>query len=479
MTDQQRGDALGIEGHPILQTPYLDSLSMSGIRFTRAYSACPTCVPARRTLMSGKTPHGHGVYINYDTYMDCPTLPECFSKAGYQTHLAGKLHLWPKRKLYGFHSSDWADGPGCKKEPNDYTKFLECNNINIPDVSQAHGMDGNGWVARPWHLEERFHITNWTTDRAINFLERRDPTLPFFLKVSYFHPHQPGVPPEYYFNMYMNMELPEPARSNWSKIDEIPRRGISVSSPRINLDRQVIKQFQAGYYGCITHIDHQIGRILKIIPSNTIIIFTSDHGEMLGDHGYARKGYAFEGSSRIPLLFNFPSEMHIPKKQVRKEVTELMDIMPTLLDAAGIPVPDSVDGKSLMPLITGKDSSWREYIHGEIAALADSSNIPQTGMQYLTDGKRKYIWHPGTNEEFFFNLEIDPKETDNLISVSQYANDIKLWKERLIKELDGRDEGFTDGRELIKKDGISRLCSPELARSGMPYVKNGKWIENA
>ena len=163
MTDQQRGDALGIDGHPVLQTPYLDSIGASGVRFNHAYSACPTCIPARRTLMSGKTPHGHGVYVNCDTHMDCPTLPECFSEAGYQTHLVGKLHLWPNRKLYGFHSSEWADGPGSTKDPNDYTKYLLNNNINIPEASRAHGMDGNCWAARPWHLEERFHITNWTT----------------------------------------------------------------------------------------------------------------------------------------------------------------------------------------------------------------------------------------------------------------------------------------------------------------------------
>ncbi len=477
MTDQQRGDCLGIDGHPVLQTPYLDSIGASGVRFKHAYSACPTCVPARRTLMSGKTTHGHGVYINYDTHMDCPTLPGCFAEAGYQTHLAGKIHLWPQRKLYGFHSSDWADGPGDIRDPNDYTKFLSDNGINMPDASRIHGMDGNGWAARPWPLEERLHITNWTTDCALQFLERRDPTMPFFLNVSYFHPHQPGVPPEYYFNMYMDMDLPEPVKGDWSKVDEIPRRGMPVASTRINLDPLAIKQFQAGYYGCITHIDHQIGRILKRIPENTIIVFISDHGEMLGDHGYARKGYGFEGSSRIPFIFKFPKNMEINPNQVREEVVELMDVMPSLLSAAGIAVPDGVEGKSLMPLLTGKDSSWREYIHGEIAALGEPDNEPKTGMQYLTDGKWKYIWHPGTGEEFFFNLENDPQELENLSESSDYISKIEIWRQRLIEQLAGRQEGFTDGKKLLKTKGITRLCRPEIFRSGTPFAENGRWCQ--
>ena len=132
MTDEHRGDALGIEGHPVLQTPYLDSIGGGGFHFRRAYSASPVCVPARRTLMTGTKASTHGVFMNYDTRLDLPTLPGTLSQNGYQTHLVGKLHLHPLRKLYGFDSSDWADGPeqdDTSKTHNDYQTFLLENGV--------------------------------------------------------------------------------------------------------------------------------------------------------------------------------------------------------------------------------------------------------------------------------------------------------------------------------------------------------------
>lgn len=194
MTDQQRGDCLGIEGHPVLQTPYLDHVAASGVRFRHAYAACPVCVPARRSLMTGRKPASHGVLMNYDTWLDGPTLPGELSRAGYQTHLVGKLHLWPKRKLYGFDSADWSDGPHCEPGIGDYGRFLQRQGMHMPGPGVAHGADQNGWVARPWHLAERLHFTNWCAGRALEFLERRDPTVPFFLKVSFHQPHQPCTP---------------------------------------------------------------------------------------------------------------------------------------------------------------------------------------------------------------------------------------------------------------------------------------------
>ena len=465
MTDQHRGDCLGIDGHPVLQTPYLDSIGGEGVRFSHGYAACPVCVPARRTLMTGQRPVTHGALNNSATLLHGPTLPGELAKVGYQTHLVGKLHLHPERKLYGFHSAQWADGPGfglqmstrdldprvawlCRD--NDYLRFIRRNGATMPVPSFAHGMNGNGFPARPWHLDESLHFSNWCADCAIDFLERRDPTMPFFLKVSFFHPHTPCTPPAFYFDLYHSMDLPAPHVGEWAKNDDTPARGIPVTSGRIRLEPAVMKQFMAGYFGCITHIDHQIGRILTVIPENTIIVFCSDHGDMLGDHHLNRKGVPYEGSARVPFLMKFPTSMGLPQGQVVDEAVELKDIMPTLLEAVGAPVPDSVEGRSVLPLLNG-DTEWREYLHGETSHLLQTREGKRTGMQYLTDGKRKYIWLPGWGLEQFFDLEHDPHELHDLSDRPDRRDEVAHWRAWLVRELAGRPEGFTNGDTLLRR----------------------------
>ncbi|WP_050811666.1 sulfatase-like hydrolase/transferase [Pelagibacterium halotolerans] len=340
-TDQQRGDCLGVEGHPVLDTPYLDQIASQGARFSRAYSACPVCIPARRTLMSGARPARHGVTMNYDTPLTLPTLPGELARAGYQTHLAGKLHLHPARKLYGFNSADWADSPAqyrLNRVSNDYQRFLIEHGQHGPDLSYANGANGNGWVSRPWHMDERFHYTTWAAECALRFLERRDPTVPFFLNLSIFAPHAPFTPPAYYFEKYMDMDLPEPVVGAWARIYDGAQRGHDVTAWRVSLKRQAQREMMAGYFGSIEHADHQIGRVLKHLPRDTAILFASDHGEMLGDHQWTRKRSAYEGSARVPFLVKLPKSFGIEPGQVRTELVELMDVMPTLLDMAGAPV---------------------------------------------------------------------------------------------------------------------------------------------
>ena len=338
VTDQQRGDCLGISGHPVLQTPYLDEIAASGIRFSRGYSACPVCVPARRTLMTGQKAASHGVFMNHHSDLDGPTLADELSKSGYQTHLVGKLHLYPCRKLYGFNSADWADSPTPNLVMDDYERFLISERVIQPRAGLAHGISVNGYVARPFHLEERFHFTNWCADNAIRFLERRDPTSPFFLKLSFHQPHQPLTPPTCYYERYINMDLPEPAVADWARIYNQPQRGLPVNAWRVYLKPNVQQQMQAGYYGCINHIDNQIGRVLEYVPQNTVIVFVSDHGEMLGEHQWIRKRNAFEGSTHIPFLIHLPKNMGIKQEKVIDKAVELMDVMPTLLDIAEIEI---------------------------------------------------------------------------------------------------------------------------------------------
>ncbi len=448
MTDEQRGDCLGIDGHPVLQTPYLDELAATGTCFRRAYSACPVCVPARRTLMTGKKPASHGILMNAVGWLDGPTLPGELSRAGYQTHLVGKLHLFPRRRLYGFDSSVWADSPSGPPASDDYQLFLAREGARSWNPGIAHGAHQNGWVARPWHLPEHLHFTHWCADQALDFLHRRDPTVPFFLKVSFHQPHQPCTPPQPYWDRYMAMDLPEPVIGDWARVFNGPQRGLSVTSWRTALTPELLRQYRAGYYGAINHIDDQIGRVLVALPPNTVVLFVSDHGEMLGDHQWIRKRNAFEGSARIPFLIRMPPDprWEAVRGQVRDELVELMDVMPTLLDIAGVDVPERVEGRSLMPLIRGEQPSWRTFLHGECAIVPTLDS----GMQYLTDGRRKYIWYPGTGNQHYFDLENDPDEMEELSASPAHQTDIEDWRARLVAELDGRPEGFVaDGKLCV------------------------------
>ncbi|HAA77677.1 TPA: arylsulfatase [Candidatus Latescibacteria bacterium] len=453
MTDQQRGDCLGVDGHPLLQTPYLDHLAASGVRFSNGYSACPVCTPARRTVLTGRKPSRHGVLVNHKAPLPWPTLARELNDAGYQTHLVGKSHWGPSPNEVGFDSYTKAGGPRHPGpgEDNEYQAFLRENGVTSPRASDAHGCYGNGYPSRPWHLEERLHFSNWVADRTIDLIDNRDPDRPFFIWANFIHPHQPLTPPQFYYDKYMAMDLPEPVVGDWSRVFDEPVRGLEPEPWRISVEPAVMKQIRAAYYGCIEHIDHQIARMTwhGMLPENTVIAFASDHGEMLGDHQWFRKRNPLEPSARVPYLFKFPKSMYVPQEQVIDKPVELMDLMPTFLDVAGLPIPETVDGSSLLPLVRDAESDWRGFVHGECCNLPSANS----GMQYVTDGKRKFAWLPGRGEELFFDLEQDPNELNNLIDDNSRAREIAVWRGHLIAQLVDRPEGFTDGSGLNKLDG--------------------------
>jgi arylsulfatase A-like enzyme len=205
-----------------------------------------------------------------------------------------------------------------------------------------------------------------------------------------------------------------------------------------------IHRARAGYYGEISFIDSQIGRLLcwmnnrSEAMANTWIVFASDHGDMLGDHNLWRKTYAYEGSARIPMLIVPPKESGPPARAVAGEVAELRDIMPSLLELVGVPTPSTVDGTSLVPLMSKPPAAWRPYIHGEHCACYHTDQE----MQYVTDGFHKFIWLPRRGEEQFFDLERDPGELNNRIADPDYQPAIAKWRAFLVSELAKRDCGW-------------------------------------
>lgn len=456
MTDQMRGDCMGIAGHPDVKTPYLDSLASNGIYFPNAYSSCPTCVPARAILHTGLSQR-HTGRVGYQDRVDwnygCTMAGE-LTKAGYYTQCVGKMHVHPLRNFLGFSNVELHDGylheyrfPTVlynedQRIADDYFYWLKNEKGISADVTDT-GLDCNSWLARPWIYDEMSHPTNWVVSRSIDFLRRRDPRQPFFLMMSFVRPHSPLDAPQYYFDLYRNKELKAPAKGDWNDetlIQQIGRRYNAATGPE---DEELLREMMVGYYACITHIDHQIGRFIMAmveykLMDNTIFIFTSDHGEMLGDHHYIQKSKPYQGSIHIPMLISGPEHLIGQQNRIDKSLVELRDIMPTCLDFAQAEPPKTLDGTSI------RNGIDREYLHGEHLCEFDGKS-----HQFIVTKTDKFIWFSQTGEEQYFDLSCDPDETHNAINDALFADRISYLRSLLIKELDGCEEGYSDGKTLI------------------------------
>ncbi|KRE83784.1 arylsulfatase [Paenibacillus sp. Soil766] len=470
--DQMRFDCLSALGHSIIETPNLDALASSGVIFTNAYSATPTCVPARAAIMTGMSQRSHG-RVGYQDKVPWQyehTVAGELAKAGYHTQCVGKMHVYPARNLCGFHNIVLHDGylhhnrskhdntvDGHFDQVDDYLQWLRRTAGAELDIMD-NGLDCNAsTVARPWHLPEMLHPTNWCVTESIDFLRRRDPSKPFFLWTSFVRPHSPLDPPQAYFDMYKNLELPDPPVGGW--VDEAAA-GANANDPTATFARMPKRRLdraRAAYYALISHLDEQIGRLINAmqeygVHKDTLIVFTSDHGELIGDHHHFRKSLPYEGSAKIPFIVCDPSgRFGFAKGSRVEEVIELRDIMPTLLHAADVTRPQTVEGESLLPLCRGEHPEWRPYIHGEHLYGVLSH-------QFVTDGKEKFIWFTQTGEEQYFNLEDDPQELANAVADERFTSRVATWRNRLIEELEGREEGYVFDGKLV----VGRQAKPCL-----------------
>lgn len=461
MCDQFRGDCLSFAHHPDVKTPYLDSLAASGVFYENAYSACPSCIPARAALLTGRsqTKHGRIGYVdnidwNYHHY-----LAEEFSNAGYQSQCIGKMHVHPPRLLCGFQGLKLHDGYlQCYRDQSiphwmhqevsdDYLYDLQDKLGRDVDVNTSGG-ECNSWITHPWIYEERDHPTNWVADQSIRYLKTRDRTKPFFLMSSFVRPHQPLDPPQSYFDMYKDKELAPSAKGDWNDTLHNETSNYQIDSIYGCLDEASQHDAKAGYYASITHVDHQLGRILNFLKEDqsfddTIIVFLSDHGEMLFDHNLWRKVFPYEGSTHIPLIVHAGKNVASLLPHRSDDIVELRDLMPTLLDMVDLPIPSSVDGCSLKESILHNTPINRDYLHGEHHFHSQLSN------HYIVTKQDKYIWYSETGLEQYFNLSLDPKESHNAMQDEQYQERIQKLRTYLILELKDREDHLSDGTQLL------------------------------
>lgn len=462
--DQMRGDAWGGAGAHWADTPNLDDLARGGHWFPRAYSATPTCVPARVALFTGQSQERHGRY-GYREGISFPdahpvTLQSTLRDAGYQTFGVGKMHVFPDRARCGFDDVRLHDGflhtsrrltGGPSGAIDDYVDFLRRETGDPRADPQDTGIGCNAITARPWEREERLHPTRWVADESVRFLERRDPTRPFLLYMSFHRPHAPLDPPGWLWDKHRARSSPTPPMGDWvSRFDE-HRRDFGSEAEFGAQKPSTLHDQRAAYHASIEFIDLQLNRLREALSDHglledTIIAFVSDHGDMLGDHDMQRKSVGYEGAARVPFV------LHVPPAHRQgwgeggavDAIVELRDLMPTLLDLAGVPVPDTVDGRSLRPAMA-EGAAVRDHLHGEHVI----GSLGRHGLHWIRSERHKYLWFSGDGHEQLFDLVEDPQERHDLAARPEHAEELARHRALLVAALAEREEGFVRDGALV------------------------------
>jgi len=469
MADQHRADCVGADGNRMIRTPNLDRIADEGIRFRRAYSSTPTCTPARSALLTGLSPWHHGMLGMTRMAERYPLeKPRALRDAGYYTMAIGKQHFHPMRNGHGYqrmildeHCPD-GNGPAAaaaaeKRGPIERADYEAWFWSQAPHLDpHATGLSWNDHRSRPFALPEHLHPTQWTGETAVKFLQGWEGRQPFLLKVSFIRPHSPYDPPSRFMKMYEDSPLPRAGVGKWAG-RYAPRSDDGNDIWHGQLNPEQIRPSRQGYYGCVTQVDEQIGRILEALEKRgwldeTLILYVSDHGDMTGDQNLWRKSYAYESSARIPLLLRWPAGIGAAARgAVFSQPVELRDVLPTFLDAAGSEPRLPIDGRSLLSLVRNRGVGWRDFIDLE-------HNIcysPENHWNALTDGHWKYIFHALNGEEQLFHLDSDPQELTDLAGDTKHSVELRKWRGRLIEHLSERGELFVKhGRLELRPKGM-------------------------
>jgi arylsulfatase len=444
-TDQQRFDTIAALGNNEIFTPHLNWLVDEGITFTRGYSDCPICMPARATIMTGKPAYRHGLLDNQNDKLpmaENQTFPSILNRNGYQTKAVGKLHFYPMRTYYGIEHAEL---------PMDY--FNEMRKYG-KSSTRTHGVGENEMEPYINTIDERDTLTHWIVDKSADFIENRDPTRPFFLWTSFPKPHPPLDPNLSYWELYRDTPLSPPVVGDWSEdSDKLPQAYYEPTYRLNNIQRMSehqLMQIKRAYYACISQIDYNLGilfakmRELNLLE-NTWIIFTSDHGEMLGDHKMGAKSVFLEGSAHIPMIIKPPAEFGLSHEKYSgiscDKIVTLADVMPTILSICGIECPEDVDGIDMMKYL---ENDEKRHFYG---------NCADTYFAVIENGW-KYLWTPLGGAELMFNLDNDPYEQHNLANKAEYTDIKNKLKSLMAAEIE--------------------KTSPQLVKDGAPIVREYK-----
>ena len=459
-TDQQRYDTLGAQGNAYVSTPRLDALWRSGTAFTHAHCQSPICTPSRASFLTGTYPSTcHNTRNGNDRFVErFPLVTRLLADAGYDCGLIGKLHL---ASAYGRIEPRTDDGYR-------YWRYSHGPRDDWPvghdyaDWVRQHGAVLGELIKDPAGVPAPLHQTTWCAERTIEFItEPRAADTPWLACVNIYDPHPPFNPPQEYRDRYAPAAMPGPLfrDSDLTQQERLaavdfqsrgrPPDDLDINSPvipespgrdgfvgagaragdRSNLPPHATardaRTLQAAYYAMIELIDDQVGRVLDALrdsgqADDTLVVFTSDHGEMLGDHGLIQKGCRFyEGLVRVPLILAWPGT--IREGLVSDALVELTDLAPTLLQAAGAPVPDWMQGRSLLPLASGAAAPQhhRDAVLGEYFDALDAPDATRATM--YRERRYKLVVYHGHGLGELYDLERDPGEFDNLWDAPAHA----------------------------------------------------------
>jgi len=446
-TDQMRADALGFE-NPFAITPNLDKLASEGTVMAGAYCASPVCTPSRATIFTGRYPHVHGAWnIGVSLSEDEVTLGDHLKKAGYRTVGVGKMHFRPQcRPDFSMEPEDPAYRDRGRASDDTYYGFdehhiTEDNCVGeymdwlrerSPDAAERFEKDrfrADGASDDVWEsdMPAELHQTHWTAEKSIEAIHAHEPDRPLFLWTSFVDPHHPFDPPKAYADLYADADVPLPAAVQDDKIlrpEHLLRKGARGYWPGGGEEHAYreshMKRLIRNYYAMITFIDEQIGRIReawrsKGMSDDLIVVFTSDHGELLGDHGLLYKGpWFYEGLTRVPMIVRGPG---VANGMNSAALMEHADIVPTLLEAAGLPIPYGVQGVSQMPVLSGQLPRVRDS-----AITAYEARDRGIQAKCLRTDRYKLVVFAGETYGELYDLNEDPGENRNLFELPEYAS---------------------------------------------------------
>jgi len=474
-TDQQRADTIHALGNRTIRTPNLDRLCAAGVAFTRAYTASPVCVSARCSMIYGQYPHHTGCYDNAPMPQDGRvSVMGALTEIGYRTHGIGKCHFVPDRHaLRGFQTREEQEELTSSPDDDDYLVWLRANGFDY--LTDPHGVRGEMYyVPQPAQMPARFHPTQWVGDRATAFLE--DPerkAAPWLLFASFVHPHPPFAPPAPWHKLYRAPTMPLP---NVPPDVETLQLYINRYQNRYKyrdqgIDRNLVRCLKAYYYAAISFIDSQIGRMLDALGrtgqiDNTLILFTSDHGEYLGDYNSFGKRGMHDSAARIPLVARLPGRF--ADGRVSTEPASLVDIAPTILAATGAAITShTTDGADLAALLAG--TAGREMVF---------SQFQRSGLAvYMAVDRRwKYFYSAPDGRDFLFDHAEDPLETRNHAGAPWYDRPYRTMKQALIAHL--RAGGETTGLDGDDWQRFPKLDLPENPDAGL-LVQDHGWANQA